>query len=94
MVKKYSVLLLSTGLILLLASVALAAVGGYDLDWWSVDGGGGQSSSGAYTLSGAIGQLDAGTLSGGSYVLQGGFIPGMSVAAIQREIFFPLVIKK
>jgi hypothetical protein len=45
----------------------------YSLDWYSVDGGGGVSSGGSYTLSGTIGQPDAGTMSGGPYTLAGGF---------------------
>ena len=51
----------------------------YAIDWFTIDGGGGISSGGSYTLSGTIGQPDAGTLSGGSYTLQGGFWPGIVV---------------
>lgn len=51
----------------------------YAIDWFTIDGGGGTSSGGAYTLSGTIGQLDAGTLRGGSYTLEGGFWPGIIV---------------
>ena len=59
-------------LTLVLASIA-SAQGGYDLPWWTVDGGGDTSSGGSYVLSGTIGQPDAGGLSGGSYMLVGGF---------------------
>jgi hypothetical protein len=38
-------------------------------------GAGGTSTGGTYTLSGVIGQFDAGTLTGGGYTLQGGFLP-------------------
>jgi hypothetical protein len=48
----------------------------YSIDWFTIDGGGGTSSGGGYTLSGTIGQPDAGTLSGGNYVLEGGFWGG------------------
>jgi hypothetical protein len=48
----------------------------YKIDWYTVDGGGGTSSGGAYTLSGTIGQPDAGTLAGGNYLLEGGFWGG------------------
>ena len=51
----------------------------YAIDWFTIDGGGGSSSSGSLTLSGTIGQPDAGTLSGGNYTLQGGFWPGIVV---------------
>jgi hypothetical protein len=55
----------------------------YSIDWFTIDGGGGNSTGGAYAVSGTIGQPDAGTLSGGNYTLQGGFW-GMAVA-IQME---------
>ena len=45
----------------------------YRIDWFTIDGGGGTSSGGQYTLSGTIGQPDAGELAGGNYVLEGGF---------------------
>ena len=45
----------------------------YSIDWFTIDGGGGTSSGGAYSLSGTIGQPDAGILSGGAYFLTGGF---------------------
>lgn len=51
----------------------------YAIDWYTIDGGGGTSSGGGYTLSGTIGQPDAGTLSGGNFTLQGGFWPGLVV---------------
>lgn len=61
-------------LILLTLGAAALAAGTFDLSWWTVDGGGGMNSSGGvYTLSGTIGQPDAGTLKGGSYELTGGF---------------------
>jgi hypothetical protein len=43
------------------------------ISWWTVGGGGSTASGGAYTLSGTVGQTDAGMLSGGAYTLQGGF---------------------
>ena len=72
----------------LIAFVAVAASGAaqaqpFDLSWFSIDGGGGTSSGGAYTVSGTIGQPDAGQLAGGGYTLSGGFW-GV-VAAVQTE---------
>ncbi|HEY5909167.1 MAG TPA: hypothetical protein VJA21_01035 [Verrucomicrobiae bacterium] len=55
----------------------------YSIDWWTVDGGGGTSTGGVYTVSGSIGQPDAGAMSGGNYTLTGGFW-GV-VAAVQTE---------
>jgi len=53
----------------------------YSIDWYSIDGGGGTSTGGVYSVSGTIGQPDAGTMSGGNYTLQGGF--WAVVAAVQ-----------
>jgi hypothetical protein len=52
--------------------------GAYDpLSWYTVDAGGAIGTvSGSYLLSDTIGQHDAGTLSGGTYVLRGGFWRG------------------
>ena len=58
----------------LIASMALSArAQTYDLSWFSIDGGGGTSSGGTYSVTGTIGQPDAGAMSGGNYTLQGGF---------------------
>jgi hypothetical protein len=62
---------------LLLFSHALAQTGGrYELNWSTIDGGGGTSSGGAYVLTGTIGQPDAAWSAGGNYELLGGFWPG------------------
>jgi hypothetical protein len=46
----------------------------YSIDWFTIDGGGGTSTGGVYSVSGTIGQPDAGpTLSGGSFTVDGGF---------------------
>ncbi len=45
----------------------------YDLSWNKIAGGGGTSTGGVYSLSGTIGQPDAGHLAGGNYTLDGGF---------------------
>ena len=45
----------------------------YSIDWFTVDGGGGTSTGGVFSVSGTIGQPDAGTMSGGSFTLSGGF---------------------
>src|SRR5437016_8913595 len=45
----------------------------YLIDWFTIDGGGGTSTGGVYSVSGTIGQPDAGaTMSGGNYSLSGG----------------------
>ena len=70
---------------------ALAQSGsGYDLTWNTIDGGGGSSSGGSYTLGGTIGQPDAGVMNGGSYTLVGGFWSG---ATARHNIYLPLILK-
>lgn len=51
----------------------------YNIDWSTVDGGGGTSTGGVSSVSGTIGQPDAGTMSGGNYSLTGGFWSLLSV---------------
>ncbi len=55
----------------------------YSLDWFTLDGGGGTTTGGVYSVSGTVGQPDAGELSGGPVTLVGGFW-GM-IAAIQTD---------
>ena len=69
----------ATGIWLLLA--LSAGTQRFSLDWWTVDGGGGTSTGGVYTVSGTIGQQDAGRMTGGNFTVEGGFW-GI-VAAIQ-----------
>lgn len=45
----------------------------YSIDWFTVDGGAGTSLGGAYSVTGTIGQPDAGAMSAGAYQLTGGF---------------------
>ena len=45
----------------------------FTLDWFTLDGGGGASAGGGFTLTGTIGQPDAAASSGGGYSVQGGF---------------------
>jgi hypothetical protein len=58
-------------------STMLAIEGGQYVLGWHVTGfGGGKSSGGGYTVSGAAGQANADELSGGAYNLGGGFLGG------------------
>jgi hypothetical protein len=64
---------------------------GYSIDWFTIDGGGTMNSSGGlYSLSGSIGQADAGSMGNGSYQLNGGFWGG---ASINYNIYLPLTLK-
>ncbi len=61
-------------LVLLLGVSAGQAQTNLTLDWYSVDGGGGTSTGGVYTVSGTIGQPDAGgTMRGCNATVDGGF---------------------
>src|SRR5512138_2169118 len=76
-----------------LACAATALAQPYTIDWSTIDGGGGTSTGGVYSVSGTIGQPDAGTLSGGPYTLTGGFwgivaavqTPGAPLLSITRN---------
>ena len=61
--------------IILHSALCLRALGqSYSIDWSTIDGGGGTSTGGVYSVSGTIGQPDAGpTMSGGNYSVDGGF---------------------
>jgi hypothetical protein len=79
-----------------LAVVAVAAAqsgsaSGYDLSWWTVDGGGGTVQGGGYTLRGTAGQPDAATWSGASYTVAGGFWGAAWPAGY--AIYLPLVLR-
>lgn len=84
---------LTLGLALGAATAQAQTGGSYDLTWSSVDGGGGTSTGGSYSLSGSAGQPDASgdtALSGGTYALTGGFWAG---ATAQYRLYLPLVVK-
>ena len=77
----------------LVAGAAWASTAGYDLAWWTVDGGGQTfGSGGGYTLGGTAGQPDPGLLTGGGYALGGGFWAG-GAAAVTYGIYLPLVLQ-
>ena len=67
--------------------------GGYDLTWSTLDGGGGTSAGGNYSLSGTLGQFDAGTLTGSadgkSYTLAGGFWVNLQA----YKVYLPVVLR-
>ena len=67
---------------LMFASVCIAD---YSIDWYTIDGGGGQSSGGDFILTGTIGQPDAAYSRGGNYELLGGFWPGGPLCFIDFE---------
>jgi hypothetical protein len=64
---------LKIALLLLAAASNTLLAQSYSIDWFTIDGGGGTSTGGVYSVSGTIGQPDAGRMSGGSFTLDGGF---------------------
>lgn len=61
-------------------SATAQAGGAYNLEWNTLSGGGQTfATGGAYSLGGTAGQADAGSLTGGSYALSGGFWGGSPV---------------
>lgn len=79
-------------LLLLIPVVALAQSGGpYDLSWWTVDGGAGISSGGAYIMAGSLGQPDAGSARSEFYTLASGFWRGGQLAREAETVFLPLL---
>lgn len=75
--------------ILSLAFSRTAQAQSYAIPWWTVDGGGGTSAGGGYTLSGTVGQPDAGVMTGGGYSLTGGFW----IFEPQHYVYLPLILK-
>jgi hypothetical protein len=67
---------LSAAALLLLTLTASAQ---YSIDWFKVAGGGGTSTGGNYSLSGTVGQADAGAMTGGPYGIVGGYWAIISV---------------
>ena len=77
--------------LMLLLAGGVAAQEGYDLSWWTVDGGGETFSTGEnYSLGGTIGQPDAGLLTGPGYTLAGGFWSG---GGQLYRVYLPLVMR-
>lgn len=64
------------------------------MEWFSMDGGGGTSTGGVYTVSGTVGQPDAGSMAGGQFAIQGGFwsvvtavqTPGAPWLRVERSV--------
>jgi hypothetical protein len=78
-------------LCLLVANPVWANNNSYDLSWSSIDGGGGISSGGQYTVIGTIGQPDAAYSESGSYELLGGFWPNEPLCVVDFEHFAKFV---
>ena len=84
---------MTTPLLVSLLSLVGIATAALTINWSTVDGGGGHSFGGTYTVSGTIGQPDTAAMSGGAYALTGGFwampevivVPNGPLLTITRE---------
>ena len=59
----------------------------YQIDWYTIDGGGGTSAGGPYVLTGTIGQHDAADSQSDSFIVFGGFWSGTPVCIVNLEHF-------
>jgi hypothetical protein len=93
--RRLSLLLVTTLILLIAISVAVAQTGNWGLTWHTIDGGGGTSLGGdQFALSGTIGQPEAGKMSGGIYALQGGFWLGTAAPGVGgNAIYLPLILR-
>ena len=70
----FTAMLLLLGFIMSHSGFCLRALGQqYSIGWSKIGGGGGTSSNAQYSVSGTVGQPDAGSMSGGNYTLTGGY---------------------
>jgi len=69
-----------TTLGLVTLAIAAPAAAQWDPSWFTIDCGGRASSGGTLSLSGTIGQPDAGVMSGGAFQLSGGFWAGTAAS--------------
>ncbi len=67
--------------------ITSSSLGQYEINWYTIDGGGGRSIGGPYELLGTIGQPDAAWSKGGDYELLGGFWPGGPFCFVNFEHF-------
>lgn len=87
-------LLLALWLVLVLSTAVLAATeAGYDLTWWTVDGGGGSAAGGGYSLSGTVGQPDSGVMSGGGYEIVGGYWNQTVSGSLSTIVYLPILTR-
>lgn len=79
--------------IFLLITISAIAQTGYEIDWYSSDGGGTVSNGGEYSISGIAGQPDAGYVESGNYSIAGGFFSGSALTSTEIFIFLPLLTR-
>lgn len=78
-------------LALVVTAGGLLAQGGFEISWWTVDGGGGVSTGDNYSVAGTIGQPDAGRMTGGDFEIVGGFWGSSSAGPPENLVLLPFV---
>jgi hypothetical protein len=73
--------------LVVLGLIVSSSWGQYEISWYTIDGGGGASSGGDFSLTGTIGQPDAAYSRGGNYELLGGFWPGGPLCFVDFKHF-------
>jgi hypothetical protein len=73
--------------LVMLGLIVSSSWGQYEISWYTIDGGGGASSGGDFSLTGTIGQPDAAYSRGGNYELLGGFWPGGPLCFVDFKHF-------
>ena len=94
--KRLPAVILIVMVLLIVVSLVLAQSGELRLPWQRVAGGGGTAGDGErFTLSGTIGQTEAGTMSdGGALTLSGGYWGGADAGPLTENfVYLPLVIR-
>ncbi|MCA9957711.1 MAG: hypothetical protein KC413_19955 [Anaerolineales bacterium] len=90
-------MLLLLGALLFTVSLAGArSTESFTVAWWTVDGGGGTSGDGRFSLHATTGQPDAGGAMGnGRFTLAGGFwyAPNVPVAPPGSYLYLPVVVR-
>ncbi len=82
------ILLLVIALLISLPGISVSTANAdYSISWHTIDGGGGTSSGGQYSLTATIGQHDAGEMAGGDYEMLGGFLPGGPLCYVEFDDF-------
>ena len=78
----------------LLGFSAVLAQSGYEINWWTMDAGGSESTGGDYSIKGTVGQFDARSMEGGDISLYGGFwVKGILEEIVELLVNLPLVIR-
>ncbi|HEX5220917.1 MAG TPA: hypothetical protein VFZ59_15210 [Verrucomicrobiae bacterium] len=64
---------LQIGVVVVFVVTTIAQAQSFSIPWHTIDGGGGTSTGAVYSVSGTIGQPEAGTIRGSGYSLNSGF---------------------